>query len=283
MNKIDFALVITVNHANPNGDPNNANRPRTTYDGLGEITDVCIKRKLRNRLLDSNETILVQADNKTNDGFKSIRDRIQSVDELKGLSKEEYTQKVCEYFYDVRAFGQVLAFKGTDNDGKKGKGVSLGIRGPVTIQNAYSLSPISISTNKITKSVNNETKENDGLSSDRMGDKHFVDFGVYVVYGSINGLLSEENNFTEHDAEMLKQALVSLFENDSSSARPDGSMEVRNLYWWKHNCLHGQYSSAKVHRSLKITHLTEIPAKFEDYEISVEPLQDLTVEILDGF
>ena len=84
-----------------------------------------------------------------------------------------------------------------------------------------------------------------------MGMKHRVDFGVYVIYGSINTQLAEKTGFTYEDAEKIRESLRTLFENDTSSARPDGSMEVHQLYWWEHNSKMGQYSSAKVHRSLK--------------------------------
>ncbi len=88
--------------------------------------------------------------------------------------------------------------------------------------------------------------------SDTMGMKHRVDFGLYVFYGSINTQLAEKTGFTEEDAQHIRQALTTLFENDTSSARPDGSMEVHHVYWWEHNSKLGQYSSAKVHRSLQV-------------------------------
>ena len=103
---------------------------------------------------------------------------------------------------------------------------------------------------QITKSVNSEPSEK--RSSDTMGMKHRVDFGLYVCKGSINHQLAEKTGFSEEDAEKIKEALCSLFMNDASSARPEGSMEVCKVYWWKHNCLAGQYSSAKVHNSLKV-------------------------------
>lgn len=110
-----------------------------------------------------------------------------------------------------------------------------------------------------------------------MGMKHRVDFGVYVVYGSINTQLAEKTGFTKDDAEKIKQALISLFENDTSSARPDGSMEVHNLFWWKHQSKLGQYSSAKVHRSLKIKLKDDVVEgkSIDDYTWTIEPLEGL--------
>lgn len=117
-----------------------------------------------------------------------------------------------------------------------------------------------------------------------MGMKHFVRFGLYELKGSINVQLAEKTGFTEEDAEIVKECLRTLFVNDASSARPDGSMEVVKLFWWKHNCKDGQYSSAKVHRSVKVTQkdAEAIPSSAEDYTISLEPLPGLDPEIIDG-
>lgn len=116
-----------------------------------------------------------------------------------------------------------------------------------------------------------------------MGMKHRVDFGVYVFYGSINTQLAEKTGFTVEDAEKIKQALVTLFENDASSARPEGSMEVHKVYWWEHSSKLGQYSSAKVHRSLHVSKNKEEPKSFEeDYDVTLNELEGLKVEIIDG-
>ncbi|MFA6849079.1 MAG: type I-C CRISPR-associated protein Cas7/Csd2 [Selenomonadaceae bacterium] len=281
VNKIDFAVVVSVKNANPNGDPLNGNRPRENYDGFGEISDVCIKRKIRNRLQDMGQEIFVQSDERRTDGFRSLKDRAEGCSELKKANKDKdaYARIACEKWIDVRSFGQVFAFK----KGKDDNSVSLGIRGPVSIHCAVSVSPIEISSMQITKSVNGETqKDPDKKSSDTMGMKHRVEFGAYVIYGSINTQLAAKTGFSEEDSELVKKALITLFENDCSSARPDGSLEVHKLYWWKHNAQIGQYSSAKVHRSLTIVPLADIPKSMKDYEISIVPLDGLTPEIYDG-
>ncbi|EBK2060168.1 type I-C CRISPR-associated protein Cas7/Csd2, partial [Salmonella enterica subsp. enterica serovar Typhi] len=162
----------------------------------------------------------------------------------------------------------------------KGSELSVGVRGPVSIHTATSIDPIDIVSTQITKSVNSVT--GDKRSSDTMGMKHRVDFGVYVFKGSINTQLAEKTGFTEEDAEKIKQALITLFENDSSSARPEGSMEVHKVYWWNHSSKLGQYSSAKVHRSLQV-HSTSTEAKsFDDYTIELEELDGLNVEVMNG-
>lgn len=280
--KIDFAVVLTVRNANPNGDPLNGNRPRQNYDGFGEISDVCIKRKIRNRLQDIGESILVQSDERRDDGFRSIKDRVDSNEELKKYSKGKtkdnflYAKIACESWIDVRSFGQVFAFSGSE--------ISLGIRGPVSIHTAVSIAPIDISSMQITKSVNSttNTKDPDKKTPDTMGMKHRVDYGVYVFYGSINTQLAEKTGFTNEDAGKIKEALITLFENDTSAARPDGSMEVHKVIWWEHNSKLGQYSSAKVHRLLEIKQKIEEPKSINDYTVSLKELEDLKTEVFDG-
>lgn len=278
--KIDFSVLLIVNKANPNGDPLNGNRPRQNYDGYGEISDVAIKRKIRNRLQDMGKSIFVQSNDRKNDAYNSLRERAEGNVALKeaGKKKDEsdYALTACQEWIDVRSFGQVFAFKGSG----AGKGVSVGIRGPVTVQTAVSVAPIDISSMQITKSVNSEPSEKRG--SDTMGMKHRVDFGLYRFNGSINVQLAEKTGFTNEDAEEVKQALISLFDNDASSARPEGSMEIYKLYWWSHKSKLGQYSAAKVHHSLHVKAIKEVPKTIDDYEITLERLDGLEVEVVDG-
>ncbi|MDR1628743.1 MAG: type I-C CRISPR-associated protein Cas7/Csd2 [Oscillospiraceae bacterium] len=276
--KIDFAALVTVNKANPNGDPLNGNRPRTTYQGFGEISDVCIKRKIRNRLQDMGENIFVQSNERADDGKKSLSERAALISAKTG---DEYARLACEQWIDVRSFGQVFAFKNKEKD-KKGEGVSISVRGPVSIHQAVSVSAVDINSLQITKSVNSEPS--DKKSSDTMGAKHMIEFGLYVIKGSINVQLAEKTGFSEEDAEKIKESLRTLFENDASAARPDGSMEVYQLYWWRHKDKTGQYSSAKVHRSLSVKQKDEskIPESVADYEITLASLEGLEPEIING-
>ena len=277
-NKIDFVALVSVDRANCNGDPLNGNRPRTDLNGFGEISDVCIKRKIRNRMQDLGHPIFVQSEDRCDDGYKSLKERAAAV--IKEKDRDKYAARACATWLDVRTFGQVFAFSTNDD-----KGTSVGVRGPVSVHQASSVSAVDVVSMQITKSVSGNKKENDkSRASDTMGTKHFVRFGLYVIKGSINVQLAEKTGFTEEDAETVKECLRTLFVNDASSARPDGSMEVVKLFWWKHNCKDGQYSSAKVHRSVNIA-LKEagtIPASVEDYVISLEPLADLEPEIIDG-
>lgn len=270
-NKIDFAVVFTAKNANPNGDPLGGNRPRTTSDGLGEVSDVCLKRKIRNRLQEAGNEIFVQSDENNKDGKKSLSERFSSY--LSSLTKEDQKNKdaiaakVCEHWIDVRSFGQVFAFKKGDDVDE----VSLGVRGPVTIQSAFSVEPITIESIQITKSVNSETTKDGKKSSDTMGMKHRVNKAVYVAYGSISPQLAEKTGFGDEDAKKIKEALISLFEGDESSARPSGSMCIEKVVWFKHGTKSGQYSSAKVHGSVNVD---------KAGNVEITPLEGLVPEII---
>ena len=294
--KIDFALIIGVKNANPNGDPLNGNRPRADFSGIGEMTDVCLKRKIRDRLQENGEMIFVQANERKDDGMVSLKNRYdgfikhleeknnsQTTDLLgdeaetkskkktskKDVKKDEIAKSACENWFDVRSFGQVFAFSGKDEDG-----VSIAVRGPVTLHSAYSIEPINITSTQITKSVNGDGDSDVKKSSDTMGMKHRVDSGIYVAYGAMSPQLAERTGFSDADAEKIKTVLSQLFEGDASSARPEGSMQVLKLIWWEHNCKSGQYSSAKVHGSLKVN---------ADGSYVLSPLDGLTPDAIDGF
>jgi CRISPR-associated protein Csd2 len=273
-NKIDFAVVLRVKHANPNGDPLNGNRPRTDYNGLGEISDVCLKRKMRDRLLETGKPIFVQSDDRKKDDAKSLRERAE-----KALGKKfgssETAALACATWFDVRAFGQLFALpkKKSKDDENGDAGVSIPIRGPVSLHSAFSIQPVEVTSTQITKSASNEG-DGSKRGSDTMGMKHRVDEGVYVFYGSMNPQLAERTGFTAEDAEAIKSVLPKLFENDASSARPEGSMEVLNVLWWRHNSKAGQFSSAKVHRSLTVK---------ADGSYEVATLEGLKPEVIDGF
>lgn len=290
-NKIDFAVILRVKNANPNGDPLNGNRPRTDYSNFGEMSDVSIKRKIRDRLLerwvndgknvDDGNMIFVQSDDRKADEARSLRERAELV-LGKDLGAPKTAEQACKKWLDVRAFGQLFALKSNKKAGKKKEdgsdedgdtGVSIGIRGPVTVQSAFSVEPIDISSLQITKSVSGE---GDGTKrgSDTMGMKHRVDRGVYVFFGSMNPQLAERTGFSDADAEALKQVLPRLFENDEAAARPAGSMEVLKVVWWQHNCKSGQHSSAKVHRTLSVN---------ADGTYELVSLDGLMAEEINGF
>ena len=285
-NKIDFAVILRVTKANPNGDPLNGNRPRIDYDGYGEMSDVCIKRKIRDRLMEVKDekdnykySIFVQSDERKVDDSKSLKDRAD-----KALKDNLTIETACKQWFDVRAFGQVFAFRSDKSKKKKGEetdsdltgdtGVSIPVRGPVSVHSAFSIDPISSESIQITKSVNSETTANGKKSSDTMGMKHRINKGIYVFYGSINPQLAEKTGFSDQDANAIKEILPKLFENDESSARPAGSMEVIKVIWWNHGCKAGKYSSAKVHQSLKVK---------SDGSYNLDKFENLVAEEISGF
>lgn len=285
MNKVDFIMTFTVKNANCNGDPLAENRPRVDSNGLGEISDVCLKRKIRNRLQDNGKAIFVQSKERTDDGCTSLQKRYEEYfnkiiktnkenKELKIFDEDEKIEKrsdisdkkleemFVEKWLDVRAFGQVITY---DNR-------SIGIRGPISIGIAKSLDPITIESMQITKSINGmeQTNPND-KAPDTMGMKHFVEFGTYMVQGAVNAYFAEKTGFNdnEKDLEEFKKALKTIFVNDASSARPDGSMEVKEIFWFEHSCKVGNVSSAKIKSLIKWDKEKEYHC-YEDYKIRID-------------
>ncbi|BBD22117.1 type I-C CRISPR-associated protein Cas7/Csd2 [Streptococcus constellatus] len=277
--KIDFMVTIEVREANANGDPLSGNMPRTDAKGHGLISDVAIKRKIRNRMQDFGCPTFVQAGDRIEDEFRSLEKRFSNQFTSKD-SDAEIEEKANQLWMDVRSFGQVFTYL------KK----SIGVRGPVSLNMAKSLEPIVISSLQITRSTNGmEAKNESGRSSDTMGTKHFVDYGVYVIKGSINPNFAEKTGFSDEDAEVIKKALISLFENDASSARPEGSMRVREVFWFTHSNKLGNVSSARVFDLIEFDKEKQDKDNYDDYSIHLnqEKLAEyqakgLKVDILEG-
>lgn len=277
--KIDFMVTIEVREANANGDPLSGNMPRTDAKGHGLISDVAIKRKIRNRMQDFGCPTFVQAGDRIEDEFRSLEERFSNQFTSKD-SDAEIEEKANQLWLDVRSFGQVFTYL------KK----SIGVRGPVSLNMAKSLEPIVISSLQITRSTNGmEAKNESGRSSDTMGTKHFVDYGIYVIKGSINPNFAEKTGFSDEDAEVIKKALMSLFENDASSARPEGSMRVREVFWFTHSNKLGNVSSARVFDLFEFDKEKQDKDSYEDYAIHLnqEKLTEyetkgLKVDILEG-
>lgn len=268
-NRIDFVGYISVKNANSNGDPLDGNRPRTMQgsDNKGFISDVCLKRKIRDSLFFMNVPIFTQREDLATDGCRSMKERAEKT-LGKCTDKDAYAKEACRTWFDTRAFGQVFASAGD----KKGGGVSIGIRGPVTIGQAESVDPVDIVSIQITKSLNGDGTS--AMSSDRIGMKHMVKFGLYKMCGSINVRYAEKTGFTEEDAETLRQAILHMFDNDASSARPAGSMEIVKLFWFKHPCINGSYPASYIYNSVTAVlkdGKTEANSA-EDYEISAKSL-----------
>lgn len=260
--RIDFLALLSVSCANPNGDPLCGDRPRTDRDGYGIITDVSIKRRLRDRLAAMDERILITPQRSVGD---CIAERISCINPLN-------RDKLCLRFFDVRAFGQVFALKrcpiSTEN-----------IRGAVSISHAISLHPIDIIELPITRCINADF--NRGRSSDTMGFKSIVRYALYPIKGTINAHYAAQNGFSADDAAKLKNALLTLYDDDVCAARPAGSMAIERLYIWEHRTAHGDYPMHLVYNTVKaeLRHGIEYPLCFDDYVITEQPLPDLKPEI----
>ena len=290
-NKIDFTLIFEVKNANPNGDPLNGNRPRTNIEDLGEVSDVCLKRKIRNRLQQMQEKnrqagydVFVQSQDDAQDNFQSLSDRFDSFIKNNGYKIDKkmtaenlstLRSAINNQWIDVRSFGQVFAFKAFS-------GFSMGIRGAVSIQSAFSVDPIDIESIQITKSVNSDSTDSGKKSADTMGTKHRVNYALYRTNGSINPHFADKNHFTQQDADVIKKALATLFENDMSSARPEGSMRVVKLYWWKHNTPSGDVPSIDLFNSVEISKKdgVDIPTSLDDYIISNHANTGVSLEMI---
>lgn len=273
MNKIDFALVISVNFCNPNGDPLMLNQPRHDIDGYGYMTDVCLKRKIRNRWQDMGENILIVQNERVSDGFNSIKKRVDSIEELNKFRKKKgadsYKKLACRTWIDVRSFGQVFAFRGD-------RGASISVRGPVSLGEARSLKVVDIDPIMLVRSSNVEGDSYEfGRDPSVIGTRYIVRKGAYVAYGSVFPQLAKLTGFGESDLELLKKAMSTIFENDASAYRPSGSM-ASTLYWWEHDSPAGRCGSARVHRSINIEPMEEWPY----FSCNPEHIDGINLEIL---
>lgn len=280
--KVDFIALLEVSNANPNGDPLAGNMPRTDANGYGLISDVAIKRKIRNRMQDMGYPIFVQSRDRIEDEFQSLQKRFEN--EFKKSDSDADIEKGSnEKWLDVRSFGQVITFLNK----------SIGIRGPISISIAKSLMPITSTTMQITRSTNGmEAKNDSGRSSDTMGTKHFVDHAVYVIYGSVNAYFAEKTGFSDEDLAVVKECLLTLFENDASSARPEGSMAIRDVFWFTHGSKLGTVSSAKIRDLLqwqepqvevnRLVSYSDYHIQLDQEKVAEYEAQGLTVEYLSG-
>jgi len=276
--RVDFVLVFSVENANPNGDPGYDNRPRTdAYTGIGYVTDVCIKRKIRNRIetmkeLSDGYDIWVRSGTylreSLGDAIKEIQeeDGYQSIDEKDRKALEKYERRrICEKFFDIRTFGGVLTSdsesgeeedaesgsgKGKNKGGNKAKSKVGQVRGPVSIQYAKSVTPIVVEDDEITRCCPTKPDPKKPNKRTEMGRKKRVPFAIYVTKGSISARLAEGEKgtgFSNGDLNLLKEVMKTLFLNDESTARPIGSMIMQKGIFFTHNSKDGDEA---VHKTL---------------------------------
>lgn len=273
MNRYDFVYVFDVKDANPNGDPDAGNLPRIDPEtGHGLVTDVCLKRKIRNyvgltngkhRIYFSEKAVLNRLheeawNNHSDPEVRNSRDRSKLP---KALEKaRQLTEFMCRNFYDVRAFGAVMSTE-----------VNCGqVRGPVQISFARSIDPIVTLEHAITRS--SVTNERDLEKERTMGRKFTVPYAAYRAHGFVNPYLAKQTGFSDADLKLLWEALISAFQFDQSAARPAGSMAPRALVIFKHDSQLGNAPSHSLFERVAIRRRdgVAVPRDFSDYVLSVD-------------
>ena len=287
-NRIDFVYFIDVKNGNPNGDPDAGNMPRIDAEtGHGIISDVCLKRKVRNyvqtkayfekdmgtgyeifitegAVLDS---LVNSVDAENNVPAKNEQNNEGEKESEKVKNKKKVKTFLCETYYDIRSFGQVIATTGKSDR----------VRGPIQFDFAESVDqifprPISITRMAVTKEK--ETTEEDDESSEKnnqtMGRKYIVPYGLDVCHGFISANLAQQTGFSEKDLQLFFDALKNMFDVDRSAAR--GLMSAQKLIVFKHDSILGNAPANKLFDLVKIEKMNkdEVPRSFNDYKVSID-------------
>ncbi|NGZ74050.1 type I-C CRISPR-associated protein Cas7/Csd2 [Saccharibacillus sp. VR-M41] len=269
INRHEFTIFFDVTNGNPNGDPDMGNMPRIDPEtGHGIVTDVCLKRKVRNyveitreqgeghRIYVTEGAVLNEQHRKA---YRSLRE--EDVDKFKELKPKDraeaslLTHWMCDNFYDVRTFGAVMTTK-----------VNCGqVRGPVQFTFARSIDPIFSQETTITR----QAVTQEGADKDReMGRKHIVPYGLYRMDGYVSGHLAEKTHFGPEDLELLWESLENMFEHDRSASR--GQMALRKLIVFQHETKLGNAPAHKLFERISARKITDAPSRsYADYEISV--------------
>ena len=276
-NRIDFVYIFDVQNGNPNGDPDAANAPRVDAEDMhGIVTDVCLKRKVRNYV----QTIVAEDDkNEFQEGYdifvkdKAVLDALvekiydyESVKKIKDKDKkkEEAKNLLCKNFFDIRTFGQVIATSGKQDQ----------VRGPIQLTFARSVDeitprPLSITRCAVTKEEKN-TETDDVRQKERtMGRKNIVPYGLYVCYGFISANLAKQTGFSEEDLALFWDALKNMFDVDRSAAR--GLMSAQKLIVFKHDSVLGNAPANKLFDLVKVEKVCDgAPRSFSDYTVTID-------------
>lgn len=277
-NRYDFVMIFDVENGNPNGDPDAGNTPRIDAEtGFGYITDVCLKRKIRNyvELCKEGEegyNILIKPD-------KSLNSKFTGAYEAEGLTKKQKGKKadevkkardfMCKNYFDVRAFGAVMS-TGDDPCGI--------VRGPVQINFARSISPINIQDITITRQART-SEDRMETGETEMGRKSFIPYALYRAEGYISASLANKiTDLNDDDLELLWTAIINMFENDHSAAR--GKMCMRKLYVFKHQNVLGNCPSHILFDKINVDEISAPPRKFSDYKITVDENMPEGVELI---
>lgn len=262
--RIDFVYLFDVKDGNPNGDPDAGNQPRVDAEtGHGLVTDVCLKRKIRNYVDEARSDkskfgIFIQEgavlDNRVEDIYKT--DDVAKAD--KTTKKDTAKKALCAKYYDIRTFGAVIATK--DKQGQ--------VRGAVQFTFGRSINPVISANHTITRMA--VTKDSDKEKERTMGRKSTVPYGLYMVHGFINANLAAQTGFDQEDLSLLWEALENMFDNDRSAAR--GLMSPRRLIVFEHASKLGCAPACKLFDKVNITTKDGVttPRSFADYIVTVD-------------
>lgn len=280
-NRYDFIMLFDVENGNPNGDPDAGNSPRVDVEtGYGYVTDVCIKRKIRNyvELIKDGEAgynILVKPDKALNSKFTEAYEAQELKTKQKGKNQDDVKKAkdyMCKNYYDIRMFGAVMS-TGDDPCGI--------IRGPVQINFAKSISPINVQDVTITRQART-TVDRTATGDTEIGRKSIVPYGLYRAEGYVSAALANKTtDISEEDIELLWNAIINMFENDHSAAR--GKMCTRKLYVFKHDNVLGNCPSHVLFDKIQVKEKDDVPVprKFDDYKINVDKDMPTGVELIE--
>lgn len=280
-NRIDFIYIFDVQDGNPNGDPDAGNLPRVDAEtGMGLVTDVCLKRKVRNYVQIAKECapgfdIFIKEKAVLNTLIDASHDDESVKTKEKAGDKTEAARMVmCKNYYDVRTFGAVMS---------TGKNAGQ-VRGPIQLTFARSADPIAAAEHSITRMAVATEKESEKQSGDNrtMGRKATVPYGLYVCHGFISANLAKQTGFSEDDLALFFEALQNMFDVDRSAAR--GLMSAQKLIVFKHDSILGNAPANKLFDRVKVEkNCVGAPRSFADYTVSIDKdglPQGVTVEEL---
>lgn len=278
-NRYDFVILFDVENGNPNGDPDAGNAPRVDAEsGYGYITDVCLKRKIRNYVELAKEgmpgyNILIKPDRSLNAKFTEAYEAEGLKTKNKGKNTDDVKKAreyMCRTYFDVRTFGAVMS-TGDDPCGI--------VRGPVQINFARSISPVNIQDVTITRQART-TDDRKETGDTEMGRKSVIPYALYRAEGYISAALANKStDLSEEDVELLWTAMVNMFENDHSAAR--GKMCMRKLYVFKHENILGNCPSHILFDKITVQEKENVlPRTFADYVITVDETMPAGVELI---
>ena len=274
-NRYDFVVLFDVENGTPNGDPDADNMPRIDPEtGIGLVTDVCIKRKIRNYVEmvkedDPNYGIYIKRGVPLNRSDKMACEKIGvEAEDIKKLKKDDpeldrrIRDYMCQHFYDIRTFGAVMTTFVSAN-------LNCGqVRGPVQLGFARSVDPIVPQEVTITRVA--IAKESDAeVKNTEMGRKYIVPYGLYRAEGFVSANLARKTTgFSEEDLALLWQAIIHMFDEDRSAAR--GKMAVRELIVFKHSGELGDAPAHKLFDTVRVQKTVDVPRRYQDYEVTVD-------------